>query len=127
MKDKKKLQIVTSVLYGTQVSISNKELKYIKHTYKLALHKRSRSNVLWFKRFVYVCEFHSSVCSSYKCSLDECSSPFSSFYLLFRELPREKLNIYFLTSAFLSSILMCVCLCMYSVLCKFSLKAISER
>lgn len=34
MKDKKNLQIVTSVLYWAQVSISNKELKYIKQTYK---------------------------------------------------------------------------------------------
>lgn len=112
----KKLQIVTSVLYWAQVSISNKDL-----------HKCSRSNVLWLKRLVCVCEFHPSVCSSYKCLLDECSSPFSSFYLLFGKLPQEKPNIYFLTSAFPSSILMCVYLCMYSVLCKFSLKAISER
>lgn len=127
MKDKEKLQTVTSVLYGAQVSISNKELKYIKQTYKLALHKCSRSSILWFKRLVYVCEFQSSVCSSYKCLLDECSSPFSGFYLLFRKLPQEKLNVYFLTSAFPSSILMCVYLCVYSALCKFSLKAISER
>lgn len=53
--------------------------------------------------------------------------PFLASICFFGKLPQEKPNIYFLTSAFPSSILMCVYLCVYSVLCKFSLKAISER
>ena len=78
------------MLYGAQTNISNEELKHIKQTYTLDLCTFSNSNVFWFKWFVCVCEFHSSVCSLYKCPLDGCSvTLFSSFYLLFRNMPRK--------------------------------------
>lgn len=63
-------------------------------------------------------EFHSSVCSSYKGMFDGfcLMALFSSFHLLFREVPQETLKIYLLTFAFPSFIFTYVFICIFSPL-----------